>query len=106
MQRDKIDFGSMKAGQLFCKQLFLTLLGMVFAALFVITDGVFVGRGIGSNALAAVYNRSFPGTNRVTIYHQSRERGMAYSHVRYILFLDMLPILWNQYHRDRLLHEH
>lgn len=54
MQRDKIDFGSMKVGQLFCKQLFPTLLGMVFSALFVITDGVFVGRGIGSDALAAV----------------------------------------------------
>ena len=47
MQRDSIDFGSMKVGQLFCKQLFPTLLGMVFSALFVITDGVFVGRGIG-----------------------------------------------------------
>ena len=46
MQRDSIDFGSMKVGQLFCKQLFPTLLGMVFSALFVITDGVFVGRGI------------------------------------------------------------
>ena len=54
MQRDSIDFGSMKVGQLFCKQLFPTLLGMVFSALFVITDGVFVGRGIGSDALAAV----------------------------------------------------
>ena len=54
MQRDSIDFGSMKIGQLFCKQLFPTLLGMVFSALFVITDGVFVGRGIGSDALAAV----------------------------------------------------
>ena len=54
MQRDSIDFGSMKVGQLFCKQLFPTLLGMVFSALFVITDGVFVGRAIGSDALAAV----------------------------------------------------
>ena len=54
MQRDSIDFGSMKVGQLFCKQLFPTLLGMVISALFVITDGVFVGRGIGSDALAAV----------------------------------------------------
>ena len=64
MQRDSIDFGSMKVGQLFCKQLFPTLLGMVFSALFVITDGVFVGRGIGSDALAAVnrgINQPGPG---------------------------------------------
>lgn len=31
-----------------------TLLGMVSSALFVITDGIFVGRGLGSDALAAV----------------------------------------------------
>lgn len=54
MQRDSIDFGSMKVGTLFRKQLVPTVLGMVFSALFIITDGIFVGRGIGSDALAAV----------------------------------------------------
>ena len=32
----------------------ITVLGMVFSAIFVITDGIFVGKGIGSDALAAV----------------------------------------------------
>ena len=54
MQRDSIDFGTMKVGQLFRGQLFPTVLGMVFSALFIITDGIFVGQGIGSDALAAV----------------------------------------------------
>lgn len=31
-----------------------TVLGMIFSAVFVITDGIFVGKGIGSDALAAV----------------------------------------------------
>ena len=39
---------------LFSKLLMPTLLGMVSSALFVITDGIFVGRGLGSDALAAV----------------------------------------------------
>ena len=54
MERDSLDFRSMKVGQLFAKQLFPTVLGMVFSAVFIITDGIFVGRGIGSDALAAV----------------------------------------------------
>lgn len=40
--------------QLFRRLLIPTVLGMVFSAAFVITDGIFVGRGIGSDALAAV----------------------------------------------------
>ena len=40
--------------KLFRKLLIPTVLGMVFSAAFVITDGIFVGRGIGSDALAAV----------------------------------------------------
>lgn len=54
MQRDNLDFKRMKVGKLFTKQLFPTLLGMVSSALFVVVDGIFVGRGIGSDALAAV----------------------------------------------------
>lgn len=52
--RDSIDFGTMKIPALFGKLLIPTVLGMVFSAAFVITDGVFVGHGIGSDALAAV----------------------------------------------------
>jgi len=54
MQRDSLDFKTMKVGSLFTKQLLPTMLGMIFSALFVITDGIFVGRGVGSDALAAV----------------------------------------------------
>ena len=52
--KDSIDFGSMEIPKLFRKLLIPTVLGMVFSAVFVITDGIFVGRGIGSDALAAV----------------------------------------------------
>ncbi len=52
--KDSIDFGTMNVTRLFRKLLIPTLLGMVFSAVFVITDGVFVGHGIGSDALAAV----------------------------------------------------
>ena len=52
--KDSIDFGSMNISTLFRKLLVPTVLGMVFSAIFVITDGIFVGKGIGSDALAAV----------------------------------------------------
>lgn len=52
--KDSIDFGSMEIPKLFRKLLIPTVLGMVFSAVFVIIDGIFVGRGIGSDALAAV----------------------------------------------------
>lgn len=54
MKRDNLDFKKMSVGKLFNKQLFPTLLGMVSSALFVVVDGIFVGRGIGSDAIAAV----------------------------------------------------
>lgn len=54
MQRDTIDYRSTAVGKLFRRFLFPTVMGMVFSAVFVITDGIFVGRGIGSDALAAV----------------------------------------------------
>lgn len=54
MQRDSLDFKNMGVGKLFTKQLFPTLLGMVSSALFTVVDGIFVGRGIGSDAMAAV----------------------------------------------------
>ena len=52
--RDKIDFGNQNIPSLFRKMLYPTLSGMMFTALFTITDGIFVGRGLGSDALAAV----------------------------------------------------
>ena len=52
--RDSIDFGKENISLLFKKIFYPTLLGMVFTALFVITDGIFVGQGLGSDALAAV----------------------------------------------------
>ena len=52
--RESIDFGHMNISRLFRKLLIPTVLGMVFSAVFVITDGIFVGKGIGSDALAAV----------------------------------------------------
>lgn len=52
--KDSIDFGSMNISRLFRRLLIPTVFGMVFSAIFVITDGIFVGKGIGSDALAAV----------------------------------------------------
>lgn len=52
--RDSIDFGKMDVSKLFVKLLIPTVMGMVFSAIFIITDGIFVGKGIGSDALAAV----------------------------------------------------
>lgn len=49
--RDSIDFKNMDIAALFRKLLLPTVLGMIFSALFVITDGIFVGKGIGSDAL-------------------------------------------------------
>ncbi len=54
MLRDAIDYRGTAVRKLFLQFLFPTVLGMASAAVFIITDGVFVGRGIGSDALAAV----------------------------------------------------
>ena len=52
--RDDIDFANEDIPKLFKKFLIPTLWGMFSTALFIITDGIFVGKGIGNNALAAV----------------------------------------------------
>lgn len=52
--KDSIDFGKEDIKALFHKMLYPTLGGMFFGILFNLVDGVFVGRGIGSDALAAV----------------------------------------------------
>lgn len=54
MNRDKLDFGNGQIGTLFRALFFPTLIGMVFNSALNICDGMFVGQGVGSNALAAV----------------------------------------------------
>lgn len=54
MQRDHIDFRDTAVRKLFLQFLLPTVLGMVSSAVFIITDGIFVGKGIGSDALAGV----------------------------------------------------
>ena len=54
MQRDSLDFRRMDVGKLFTRLLFPTILGMAASALFTVVDGIFVGNGIGSDAMAAV----------------------------------------------------
>ena len=54
MENERLDFRNMSVGKLFTRQLFPALLGMVASALYVVADGIFVGRGVGSDAIAAV----------------------------------------------------
>lgn len=54
LKRDEIDFGKMNIPQLFVKLFVPTLVGMIFMTVFNIVDGIFVGKGISSDALAAV----------------------------------------------------
>lgn len=52
--RDALDFGTMNIPHLFVKLFVPTLMGLIFSALLNIADGIFVGKGVGSDALAAV----------------------------------------------------
>lgn len=54
MTKAKLDFKNAGVGELFVQQLIPALLGMVASALYVVADGIFVGRGVGSDAIAAV----------------------------------------------------
>ena len=54
MMQDSIDFGTMNIPKLFRMMFIPTLLGMILSATINIADGIFVGRGVGSDALAAV----------------------------------------------------
>lgn len=54
MERDKLDFGNGKIRELFRAMFFPTLIGMAFNSALNICDGMFVGHGVGSNALAAI----------------------------------------------------
>lgn len=51
---ETIDYGRMSIPRLFGKLFMPTVLGMVFSSAFIIIDGMFVGRFIGSQAMAAV----------------------------------------------------
>ncbi|MCQ2111367.1 MAG: MATE family efflux transporter [Bacteroidaceae bacterium] len=52
--RDDIDFATVPVHRLFRKMFLPTLLGMISMVILNITDGAFVGHGVGSDALAAV----------------------------------------------------
>lgn len=54
MKRDAINLGSDRIPSLFAKIFLPTLVGMVCASIMTTIDGVFVGHGVGSDALAAV----------------------------------------------------
>lgn len=54
LERDSIDFGKGKIRPLFHSIFFPTLLSMVFTSLLTVADGIFVGQGVGSDALAAI----------------------------------------------------
>jgi len=54
MKRDSIDFGTKNIPKMFGKLLIPTLLGMLSTATLTIVDGIFVGKGVGSDGLAAV----------------------------------------------------
>lgn len=52
--RDSLDFRTEPVGRLFRRMFLPTLVGMVSMVILNITDGAFVGHGVGSDALAAV----------------------------------------------------
>ena len=52
--RDNIDFGKENIPKLFRSIFIPTVLGMLFNAVFVLTDGVFIGHGVGAAGLASV----------------------------------------------------
>lgn len=54
MERDAIDFGTLKVSKLFRKLFFPTLMGMLSMSAVTAIDGIFVGHGVGSDGIAAV----------------------------------------------------
>ncbi|MDE6377425.1 MAG: MATE family efflux transporter [Duncaniella sp.] len=54
MERDKLDFATMKIGPLFRALFFPTLIGMIFTSLITVIDGMFVGHGVGADGIASV----------------------------------------------------
>ncbi len=54
MGKKTLDLGQTGVGRLFVEYFFPTLLSLMFSAILNVADGAFVGRGVGSDALAAV----------------------------------------------------
>lgn len=54
MERDSIDFSKGSVGRIFVRMLWPTLIGMISLVILNLTDGAFVGHGVGSDALAAI----------------------------------------------------
>lgn len=54
MNRDQLDFGNERIDRLFRALFVPTLVGMVFNSILNLCDGMFVGHGVGSDALAAI----------------------------------------------------
>lgn len=54
LKRDSIDFGRGQITPMFLDILVPTFLGLLSSSLFVFADGIFVGQGVGGNALGAV----------------------------------------------------
>lgn len=52
--RDNIDFKTTNIPKLFGSIFIPTLLGMIFNIAFILTDGIFIGQGVGSDGLACV----------------------------------------------------
>src|SRR5574344_835836 len=52
--RDSLDFGKMNIPKLYGKILFPTLIGMVATVSCTVINGIFVGQGLGRDAIAAV----------------------------------------------------
>ncbi|MDE6409009.1 MAG: hypothetical protein K2K81_02020 [Muribaculaceae bacterium] len=54
MDKTGLDYAKGRIGKLFRQIFFPTLLGMMFTALITIVDGIFVGKGVGPDGIAAV----------------------------------------------------
>ncbi len=54
LDRDRLDFGNGKIGELFRALFFPTLVGMIFNSALTLADGMFIGQGVGANGIAAV----------------------------------------------------
>ncbi len=54
LDRDKLDLANGKIGALFRSLFFPTLVGMIFNSALTVIDGVFVGKGVGAEGIAAV----------------------------------------------------
>lgn len=53
-EKSSLDYGAMPIGELFMRLYFPTLLSLLAAGVFNMIDGIFVGQGVGSDALAGI----------------------------------------------------